>query len=87
MPSLQLVINVYGGQVQDVFCSHPEIEVLLVEWDVDPSDAQHPSVVEVPIGHRRTALSHVAELTVQPLDALHGSDAAAAIEAAEQTPC
>lgn len=84
MSKLQLVINVYGGLVQEVFCSDPEIEVLLVDWDVEPADAEHPSVVHVPADGRRSQLAYVAPLAVQALDALQGTQVAAAIDAAEQ---
>jgi hypothetical protein len=84
MPSLQLVINVYGGLVQEVFCSDPEIEVLLVDWDVEPEDAEHPSIVHVPADDRRSQLAYVAPLAVQALDALPGTQVAAAIDAGEQ---
>ena len=77
------MINVYGGLVQEVFCSDPEIEVLLVDWDVEPADAAHPSVVRVPADGRRSQLSYVAPLAVQALDALQGTQVAAAIDAAE----
>jgi len=87
MPSLQLVINVYGGLVQEVFCSDPEIAVLLVDWDVEPADAEHPSVVQVPSDSRRSQLAYVAPLAVQALDALHGTQVAAAIDAAERCSC
>lgn len=87
MSKSQLVINVYGGLVQEVFCSDPEIEVLLVDWDVEPADAEHPSVVQVPSDSRRSQLAYVAPLTVQALDAVHGTQVAAAIDAAERCSC
>jgi hypothetical protein len=84
MSNTQLVINVYGGLVQEVFCSDPEIEVLLVDWDVEPADAEHPSVVHVPANGRRSQLAYVAPLAVQTIEALQGTQVAAAIDAAEQ---
>ncbi len=84
MPTSQLVINVYGGLVQEVFCSDPEIEVLLVDWDVEPADAEHPSIVHIPADDHRTQPAYVAPLVVQTLDALQGTQVAAAIDAAEQ---
>ena len=87
MPSSQLVINVYGGLVQEVFCSDPEIEVLLVDWDVEPADAEHPSVVQVPSDSHRSQPAYVAPLAVQALEVLQGTQVAAAIDAAEQAAC
>lgn len=82
MPVSQLVINVYGGLVQEVFCSDPEIEVLLVDWDVEPADAEHPSIVHVPADDRHSQPAYVAPLAVQILEALQGTQVAAAIDAA-----
>lgn len=87
MSSLQLVINVQAGRIQELFCSHPEIEVLLVDWDVAASDADHPAIVEAVTHGRECAPAYVAILPVLPLDALLGSRVAAAIEAAEQAAC
>jgi hypothetical protein len=87
MPTSQLVINVYGGLVQEVFCSDSEIEVLLVDWDVEPAEAAHPSVVHVPADDRRSQPAYVTPLPVQALDALQGTRIAAAIDVAELTAC
>jgi len=32
----RIIISVYGGLVQDVFCSISDAEVVLVDWDQDP---------------------------------------------------
>jgi len=32
----RIIISVYGGLVQDVFCSIPDAQVVLVDWDQDP---------------------------------------------------
>ena len=87
MSKSQLVINVYSGLVQEVFCSDPEIEVLLVDWDVEPADAEHPSIVHVPADDRRPQLAYVAPLVVKTLEELQGTQVAAAIDAAERCSC
>jgi hypothetical protein len=87
MATTQLVINVYGGLVQEVFCSDPDLEVLLVDWDVEPAKVEHPSVVHVPADGRRTQPAYVTPLPVQTLDALQGTQVAAAIDVAELTAC
>lgn len=87
MSTSQLVINVYGGIVQEVFCSDPNMEVLLVDWDVEPADAKHPSVVLVSEDGRNTQHAYVTPLTVQELDSLQGTQVAAAIDAAALTAC
>jgi hypothetical protein len=87
MATTQLVINVYGGLVQEVFCSDPDLEVLLVDWDVEAADADHPSVVHVPADDHRSQPAYVTPLPVQALDALQGTPIAAAIDVAELTAC
>ena len=87
MPISQLVINVYGGLVQEVFCSDPEIEVLLVDWDVEAADTEHPSVVHVTADGRRSQPAYVTPLTVQAINALQGTQVAAAIDVAQMTAC
>ena len=83
MPASQLVINVYGGFVQEVFCSDPEIKVLLVDWDAEPAYAEHPSIVHFPTDGHRSQLAYVAPLAVQAFDALQGT----LVDAAEQAVC
>jgi hypothetical protein len=45
MPHVQVVISVHGGYVRDVFCSIDNVEVVLVDWEVEPDDLS-PDVVE-----------------------------------------
>ena len=87
MPTSQLVINVYGGLVQEVFSSDPDLEVLLVDWDLEPAEAAHPSVVHVLVEGRHSQPAYVTPLSVQTLAALQGTQVAAAIDVAESTAC
>ncbi len=83
----QLVISVERGRIQEIFCTQAEVEVLLVDWDVDVAEINHPAVVEVSTLGRERALAYVARLPVQPVEALLGSRAATAIETAEHAVC
>ncbi len=86
MPEMQIVINVHGGLVQEVFASEPLSELVVVDWDVAPGDHQ---AVEVEVGRRRLRAS-VQHPIVQPLEHLAGSDVEAVIDAAcerEQAEC
>ncbi len=47
----RIVISVEGGQVQDVFCSDPNAQVILVDWDPEP-DPQTARNGFVPGQHR-----------------------------------
>jgi hypothetical protein len=42
----RIVIRVHGGFVRDVYCSVENAEVVLVDWDVEPSELS-PAVVDV----------------------------------------
>lgn len=37
MSKRKVIVNIYGGVVQDVF-AEPDIEVIVVDWDVDGVD-------------------------------------------------
>ena len=81
MPRPQLVINLSGGIVRDVFCSVPGIQVLVVDWDIAMSFPGEPSIVNVPVGSD-FELACVTDMPVEPLSQLAGTDAEAAIDAA-----
>jgi hypothetical protein len=82
MPATQFVINVHGGIVQDVYCSDPAAEVLVVDWDVDGSQPGEPGIVEVQLP-RYTLNAAVGTLSVSPLQSLAGTDVQAALDAAQ----
>ncbi len=63
MPEMQVVINVQGGLVQEVFASEPLAELVVVDWDVTPGDHQ---AVEVKMGRRQLRAS-VQHPMVQPI--------------------
>ena len=81
MCHIQIVLNVSGGVVQDVFASRSDVAVLLVDWDADSSIRDDPSLVNLAASDGREQQAYVADLPVQPLEGLSGSDAGAAIEA------
>ena len=83
MTPVTIVLNFYGGSVQGVFASDPDVEVTLVDWDVAGADAEHPDVVAVRDTLGRTRHAYVARPTLQLHSELAGSDVEAAIEAAE----
>lgn len=83
----QLVINVSGGLVQEVFAADPNLDVLLVDWDVEGADVDHPDVVSVRNRHGRTHLAYVAPVLVHSLSSLANTDVAAALAAARTSQC
>jgi hypothetical protein len=82
-----LVLNVYGGVVQDAFSDIPGVEIVVVDWDVDRDDADHPDVVSIVdrLGRDRSAC--VAPLVVRPFSELVGTDVEAALEIADGVGC
>jgi hypothetical protein len=80
MSTIQIVLNVSGGVVQDVFASQNDVEVLLVDWDTDSSSRDDPALVTVVSDNGCQQQAYVADLTVQGLEDLPGTDVAAAIE-------
>jgi hypothetical protein len=77
----QLVINIRGGVVQDVFCSVPGPQAIVVDWDVGDSVPGKPGIVDVPV-HEAHCAAYVQHLAVRELRELAGTDAEAAIDAA-----
>ncbi len=78
MAEIQLICNVHGGLVQEVFASGPLAELVVVDWDVAPGDHQ---AVEVAVGQRHLRAS-VLHPMVQPIEHLAGGDVEAVIDAA-----
>ena len=81
MPRPQLVINLSGGLVRDVYCSVPGIQVLVVDWDIAMAFPGEPGIVNVPVG-TDCELACVSQMAVEPLAQLAGTDVEAAIDAA-----
>ena len=82
MANTQIVINVYGGLVQDVYCSEPDAQAIVVDWDTEVSQPDEPGIVAVRGPLDREFLAHAACHDVRPLAALTGTFTEAAIEAA-----
>ena len=76
-----IVVNVSGGVIQDVFCSAPDVNALIVDWDVqDPSS---PGVVNLNLDGRSCS-AFVSESQAHPLDKLLNTDVEKAIQTAVQ---
>lgn len=75
----QIVLNVHGGIVQDVFASSPDLHVVVVDWDTDGLDS--PALVDLSLDGRRCSAA-VVEMPPVPLEELAGSDVEQAIDAA-----
>lgn len=80
MSETQIVINLRGGLIQDVFASGELADLVVVDWDAPPSDP-HAVEIEHQLGHLRANVMHPI---VQPLSHLAGSEIEAVIDAACQ---
>jgi hypothetical protein len=77
----KIVLNIFGGVLQDVFASEPA-SILLVDWDTEGSSFTDNNIVELPDVGGSTKLASVAECFVQSLTRLAGTEAEAALKAA-----
>ena len=82
MSIVQIVLNVSGGIVRDVFVSDARVQVILVDWDTNTSsDDDHGIVMLIGVhGHVRRA--HVAVLPIHRLESLESTDAGATLKVA-----
>jgi hypothetical protein len=81
MAQSRVVLNVFGGVVQDVFSSDAAIEVVIVDWDTEGADLDASGLVELADGG---GVSHafVSRPQVRPLSELARTDASAAMRKA-----
>ena len=69
----QLIINLHGGFVHDVFCSVPDMQVLVVDWDLASSFPGEPGLVDVTLDDG-PAQACVSDVSVGSLHELAGTD-------------
>ena len=81
-PKTKIVISVYGGNVQDVFCSDPQAEVVVVDWDTEGCDASDDGCVAVLDNFGQRRLARICHTTAEPLAALAKTPVAAALDRA-----
>jgi hypothetical protein len=79
----QVIINLHGGLVQDVFCSVPGAQVLVIDWDVEGSFPGEPGIVDVWLA-AGPCQACVGDFPAASLNELAGTDVEAAIDAACQ---
>lgn len=81
MAKTRIVINIYGGSIQDIFSSDRNIEIAIVNWDTDDVEPGTETVrVRCSDGERRRAIVNCrAPYRLQDLE---GTDAAAALNEA-----
>ena len=82
MPRPKVVISVYGGVVQDVFCSEPDVQVIVVDWDADGADLGAGYVV-VPDKFGQQSPARVSSCEAEPFSAMRETPIEAALKRAE----
>lgn len=76
-----IIISVHGGLVQDVFCSNPDMCVVLVDWDQEGEHVGCPGVIEIESDGRQHAVA-VVEYEAAKFSDLPGTDVEKALAAA-----
>ncbi len=71
---LRIVLDISGGVVQDVYCSDPQAECVIVDWDCCELDDEVVGAVEVD-----GEVASITQHEVCPLDKLAGTDVEAAL--------
>ena len=83
MPRPKVVISVYGGVVQDVFCSEQDVQVIVVDWDADGSDSLGSGYVVVPDKFSHPSPAIVSVCKAEPLSAMNKTPIESALARAE----
>jgi hypothetical protein len=80
MSKVQIVVNVFEGMVQAVFCSAEEAEFILIDWDCDRSDRSAPDVAQITDSDGDEVQALVLKCTATPIEELAGTECEAAIQ-------
>lgn len=60
----KIVIEVVGGVVQDLYCDHPDVVAVIVDWDTEGSEpGTHAYAVEDEDGNEHLAFAEVIPAT------------------------
>lgn len=70
----RVVLNVFGGVVQDVFSDVDDLQVIIVDWDVEGCDPRGPDICATyRLDGDVAEMAAVAELSQLPLADLAGT--------------
>jgi len=82
---IQVVVNIYGGLVQDVYSSADDVEFIVVDWDTEGCIlSDDDAVARVAESGGRENLAFVSKRHVEPIKQLAGTEAEAAIRYAQE---
>lgn len=83
MPKPEIILSIHGGVLQDVFASDPDIDIILVDWDVAGSVPDDEGLIHA-VHNKRLVKAFVSRPNPFPLRELAGSEIEALINAAEE---
>ncbi|REJ65659.1 MAG: hypothetical protein DWQ31_17110 [Planctomycetota bacterium] len=78
----RVVLNIYGGLVQDVFCSDPDTDVVVVDWDTEGCNPIDEGFYDVQCDDGRMHVVQVTEKGTYPIRSIGGTDCESALIAA-----
>ena len=83
MPKPEVILTIHGGVLQDVYASEPDIDIILVDWDVAGSVPDEEGLVHA-IHNKSLINAFVSRPNLSPIHELAGSEIETIINAAEQ---
>jgi hypothetical protein len=83
VPKPEIMLSIHGGVLQDVYTSDPDIDIILVDWDVAGSVPDEEGLDHA-VHNKRLIKAFVSRPNPFPLHELAGSEIETLINAAEQ---
>lgn len=80
MSKTKVVINLYGGLVQEVFCSDQDADIVVVDWDTETCPEADPDITRITTENGLELGAIVREFDAAPIKLLAGTDCDAAIK-------
>jgi hypothetical protein len=85
MTKPEIILSIHGGVLQDVYASDPEIDIILVDWDVAGAAPDEAGLI-LALHNRQLLRAFVTRPYPFPLQELAGSEIETLIHAAAQEP-
>ncbi len=79
----QIVVSMCGGVIQDVYCSDPQAQTTIVDWDNEDCEPTANGIFEVQIEDVGKTLVYVADFLTQPMKNISGTDVEKALRASD----
>jgi hypothetical protein len=79
----EIILSIHGGVLQDVYASDPDIDIVLVDWDVLGAVPDEEGFIHA-VHNQRLVRAFVSRPNPYPLCNLAGSEIESLIDAVEQ---